>query len=205
MTPLRIGIICEGTTDAAVLRPVLSTLLAPRDVTFALLQPDHDRLQPRTGPGWQGVRKFLNEAPEILASPLDLIVVHIDADIRIDPEIEPRLLPEPEDDDLEPLCRHVKGWMVAGVPESAVIVIPRERTESWLLAANSRRKHVEAIPNPEQYLPALGSSGKRAKSIPVYEELVKPLLPRLKKPAELRELPELARFTSKVRARVRSL
>jgi hypothetical protein len=53
---MRVGIVCEGTTDDVVLRAILREIIGTKEVAFSLLQPDHDRLQPRTGPGWQGVR-----------------------------------------------------------------------------------------------------------------------------------------------------
>ncbi|AKT37474.1 hypothetical protein [Chondromyces crocatus] len=206
MTPIRVGIICEGTTDDAVLRAIVGALVHPRQVVFALLQPDSDRLQPRTGPGWQGVRKFLKEAPELSASPLDLIVVHVDADVRGSPEVTAHLRAVEEGEhDLEPLCDHVKDWMISGVPDAVVIVLPRERTESWLLAANSKVKHVEAIAEPDRMLPDPGSRGKREKSRPAYEALVQPLLPLLSRRNALRGLPELERFCGKVGSRIRKL
>src|SRR5262249_34191390 len=162
-----------------VLRAVIRELSGTVELTFSLLQPNKNNLVPQSGPGWQGVRKFLQMSKGGLdLSALDMIVVHVDADIRMLPEIKLHLTSEAGDHDPAPLCRHVKSWMAAGVPPSVLIVLPRERTEAWLLAANSKKKDVESIPEPDKQLPDPGSRGKRDKSVPAYQELVKPLLPK---------------------------
>lgn len=154
---MRIGIICEGSTDDVVLRAILRALCAPKDLTFSVLQPAVDQLGRVGLGGWQAVRKFLQQsANTIAATPLDMIVVQVDADVRRLPEIRANLTAEDGDGELDALCRHVKSWMSAGVPASVVIVLPRESTESWLVAASTRRKNVEAIEDPARALVEAG-------------------------------------------------
>ena len=63
---MRVGIVCEGSTDFAVLRVVCGELLGTTDFFVTLLQPRFDVLAGRAGgapgPGWQGVRGFLSPA-----------------------------------------------------------------------------------------------------------------------------------------------
>jgi hypothetical protein len=205
---VRVGVVCEGSTDAVVLRAIVRALCAPQDPLFSVLQPPVSASGHVGLGGWQAVRSFLRGPPAYLAAArLDMIVVHVDADIRGDPEVAPYLVPEEGDEDLDPLCRHVKLWMTGGVLDSMVIVLPRESTETWLLSATTNRKNVEAIPHPVEALVEVhalaAAKGKGAKVAAAYEEMVKPLLPKLGKPKELAAIPELERFVGKVRARIR--
>ncbi len=207
---MRIGIICEGSTDDAVLRAILRETCAPADLVFSSLQPQVDAIGHVALGGWQAVRKFLQQSSAtIVAAQLDMIIVQVDADIRGLPEIVKQLDAEGGDEALDPLCRHLKSWMTAGVPESVIIVLPRESTESWLIAASTKRKNVEMIETPARALAAAGliarPKGKGAKAPADFGKLVAPLLPRLKKPSELAAVPELQRFVGKVRHRVSRL
>jgi hypothetical protein len=225
---VRVGIVCEGSTDFAVLRVVCGELLGTKDLIVTLLQPRLDLLAARArasrggsapasaalpdspstpGGGWQGVRQFLQQTGRTLAaSDQDLIVVHVDADIRHLPEVA-RHLGADAVEDLAPLCAHVKGWMPGGVPESVVIVLPREATEAWLCAVATHRADVEAIPRPADALRDAGVLGERGgtaeKLASTYETLAAGLGPLLRDGRKLARLPELARFVGKVSARAK--
>ncbi|WP_437935009.1 hypothetical protein [Sorangium sp. So ce341] len=208
-----VGVVCEGSTDSAVLRAVCAEVLGNAGLVFRLLQPDFDRIRQRDpaapGPGWQGVRKFLQDPANMyMAATLDVLVVQVDADIRELPEINKQLDVD-EDEELRPLCSHVKGWMAGGAPDSAVIVLPRESTEAWIVAAVTRKKDVEAIDDPAQALVDAGViravKGKPDKRAADYETHIPALLAKLKEPKELRAIPELARFVGKLGARARSV
>jgi hypothetical protein len=92
-----------------------------------------------------------------------VIVVHVDADIRHLVDIERHLGESADGEELEPLCDLVKGWMPGGVPESVVIVLPREATEAWLCAVTTtlHRADVEAIDKPAEALRDAGIVGAR--------------------------------------------
>lgn len=208
-----VGIVCEGSTDSAVLRAICAEVLGKEGLVFRALQPDFDRLRQRDptapGPGWQGVRKFLQDAANMaLAAALDALVVQVDADIRKLPEVARRLVPD-EDEEMGALCRHVKDWMAGGVPGSAVIVLPRESTEAWIVAAATRKKNVEAIEDPAQELVDAGviglTKGKPDKRAASYEGHFPSLLSKLKEPRQLEAIPELERFVGKLSRRTRAM
>jgi len=60
--PLRIGVICEGSTDSVVLRAILDALCAPGKPAIIPLQPPVDKLNHIGLGGWQAVRSFLQRA-----------------------------------------------------------------------------------------------------------------------------------------------
>ncbi len=210
---MRVGIVCEGSTDFAVLRVVCGELLGTKDFFVTLLQPRFDLLSVRAagtpGAGWQGVRRFLQQtALTLAASGQDLFVVHLDADIRHLPEVGKHLTAG-AGEDLTPLCDHVKGWMLGGVPESVVIVLPREATEAWLCAAATNRADVESIPRPADDLREAGVLGERGgtaeKLSTEYAMLAARLAPLLRDQRRLAKVPELARFGGKLWARAKAV
>jgi hypothetical protein len=211
---MRIGIVCEGSTDFAVLRGVCTEILGRKDLSISLLQPRFDALAGRAGgapgPGWQGVRSFLRQAgPRLGAAPQDVIVVHVDADIRHLPEIKKQLGESADGEDLAPLCDHVKSWMAGSVPESVVIVLPREAIEAWLCAVATRRADVERIEKPAEDLRSAGVLGTRGevaeKLASTYAMLAERLGPLLRDRRALSKVPELARFAGKLAVRAKSV
>src|SRR6266540_2889075 len=127
---MRVGIICEGSTDFAVLESLALELISADECI--LLQPDFDKLRggdTTFGPGWQGVRKFLQtSAPGLAIGTFDVVVVQVDASIRNTDAIKRLDLPAPSADEpeLSALCSHVKSWAKGGLPSSAVVALPRE-------------------------------------------------------------------------------
>lgn len=209
---MRVGIVCEGSTDFAVLRVLCGELLGARDLVPTLLQPRLDLLAARAGdtagPGWQGVRAFLQRAA-LAAADHDVIVVHVDADIRHLPEIARHLGADADGEDLEPLCDHVKSWMTGGVPGSVVIVLPREATDAWLCAVATHRANVEGIAEPADELRDAGLIGARGgtaeKRAIEYAALAVGLGPLVRDRRKLAKVPELARFVGKIAARARAV
>lgn len=205
---MRVGIVCEGSTDYEVLRTIVAEVLAAHEPTFSLLQPPFDRLERvadarKPAGGWQAVRSYLRAGRlRTGVAALDLVVVHVDASIRKLPEIARELAEA--DDELESLCDHVKGWIGHPLPESVVITLPREEIETWLLAASTRRKNVESIDDPIEVLVDQGlltvERGQPAKRSRVYAELMTAWRGRLGDRKLLRAVPELDRLCSKLRA-----
>jgi hypothetical protein len=104
-----VGIVCEGTTDFPVLRQVVIGVFGPA-TEVALLQPRTDMLRGKSNaPGWQGVRAFCASAVAHVASAHDVLVFHVDADVR--DKVGQQLEAADDDEDLTPLCRHVKTWL----------------------------------------------------------------------------------------------
>lgn len=200
---MRVGIICEGSTDYVVLQAIVAEVLRRYDPTFSLLQPDFDALarprERRPATGWQAVRAFL-QAGNVQLTPLDLVVVQVDASIRHLGPVASLV----EDDGLEALCDLVKRWIGAPVPPSAIIALPREETESWLVAAHTRRKRIEDIADPAEVLVSAEllrpRRGKPDKSSERYRELTVALRQQLSRPRWLATVPELERFCNKIRA-----
>jgi hypothetical protein len=214
---MRVGIICEGRTDFVVLRSVCRDVLGRDGLVVELLQPDFDALQrnnemgaegdPRPpGTGWQGVRAFLAATQNSLSATVhDLIVVHVDADIRKLPAITSKLIAVHSSPELEPLCNHIKSWSRQTLPDSVIIVLPRESTESWLLAANTNRHDVKVIDDPAEALHNAGLIGVKAGSVyktsTIYETLALRLADLVSNKRMLRRVPELERFVGKLQAR----
>jgi hypothetical protein len=207
---MRVGIICEGPTDFVVLEALALELL-PAD-ECVLLHPDFDKLQ-STGdrahaPGWQGVRTFLKTSgPALGLLVYDLLVIQVDASIR---KLKELRLPPPEDEDfgpeaLAPLREHVESWADGELPESALIVLPREELEAWLVAAHTNLKEVEAMGDPAGELASRGlikiKKGKPDKDSKVYRTLLPPLMKLARDAKKVRKLPELERFLGELRAR----
>lgn len=208
------GIVCEGSTDFAVLRAVCVELLGKAGLTVSLLQPRFDALAARVpgtpGSGWQGVRAFLQQAgARLSAAPQDIIVVHVDADIRRLPEVARHLTPPMDGEELSPLCDHVKRWIAGEVPASLVIVLPKEATEAWLCAALTHKADVEAIAKPADELRDAGVIGARGgtaeKRAAEYELLAAQLAPLLRDRRKLAKVPELARFAGKIGDRAKAV
>ncbi len=216
MRPIKtVGIVCEGSTDFAVLRAVTKALVGADQ--FVLLQPDFDRLQVGTagqpGPGWQGVRKFLQRSSGALGMGLyDLVIVQVDADLLALPEIERELTAENDDPPggLDALCRHVKGWIDVSVLSLVLITLPRQSTGAWLVASHTRKKNVEGIPEPDEVLADAGLLERDARGRPLkeqakYEGLAVALIAKLNdKQGISRTMPELARFVGKLDSKRRS-
>ncbi|TKD03515.1 hypothetical protein [Polyangium fumosum] len=123
--------------------------------------------------------------------------------MRHEPEIRVHLLHDDSVDELSPLCTHIKSWMAGGVPPSAIITLPREATEAWLLAVHTRQKNVEFIEAPARALADAGLVPMTERGIhksPVrYAELAGALARVLGEAKGLRQLPELGRFVGKAR------
>jgi hypothetical protein len=210
---MRVGIICEGSTDFVVLEALALDLLPASECV--LLHPDFDKLQssrdPAHAPGWQGVRKFLQSSgPALALTVYDVIVIQVDASIR---KLKELRLPRPADDDgpepLDALYDHVKSWAEGGLPGHAVIALPREELEAWLIAAHTNLKEVEAIADPARELARCGLIGMRNnkpfKEAETYRELAGALVKLARDTRKVRKLPELERYISKLRACARKV
>ena len=212
---MRVGIICEGSSDFVLLEALALDLLSADECVQ--LHPDFDKLK-ATGdsshaPGWQGVRKFLqtSSGPALALAVFDVIVIQVDASIRKLRELK---LPQPEEwaDEAEPLdalCDHVKSWATDGLPESAIIALPREDIEAWLVAVHTRIRNVESLGNPAGELVAQGIietvNGKPNKRAEAYRALAVPLVKLARDAKKVKAIPELERFVNKLRARARKV
>jgi hypothetical protein len=211
---MRVGIICEGSTDFVIIEALALELL-PADECVQL-HPDFDKLQstgdPSHAPGWQGVRKFLRTSgPALALSIFDVIVIQVDASIRKLEELGLMRSKEAADapESLEVLYEHVESWAPEGLPESAIITLPREELEAWLVAAHTHLKDVEALEAPAGELAARGVIGKRRgkpdKNAAAYRTLAESVVKLARDAKKVRKVPELERFVGRLRARARQV
>jgi hypothetical protein len=205
---MRVGIICEGSTDFVVLEALALELLPAEECVQ--LHPDFDRLRvsgdAAHAPGWQGVRKFLQTSgPALGLLVYDLLLIQVDASIRKLKELK-LACPEGEGDEsetLDSLRAHVESWAADELPESAVVVLPREELETWLVAAHTNLKTVESLEDPAAELVARGLIGvkrnKPDKDAKVYRTLAVPLVKFARDRKKTRQVPELERFIGELR------
>jgi hypothetical protein len=206
---MRVGIICEGKTDFVVLEALALALGGATECV--LLQPDFDRLKARdflSGTGWQAVRKYLRQNAVALGLGVyDLLVVHVDASIRHKHELQKAKLraADPDEAELAPLCEHVRSWAGGGLPEGAIIALPREELESWLVAAHTNIKDVEAVTDPAEELAVRGlvarfEDGTPEKTEERYTALRDPLVALARDRRKRAAIAELERFVVKLDA-----
>lgn len=165
MSELRIALVAEGPTDYAVINAALNAIV---DIPFilTLLQPE-PTYQSR-GTGWCGVLKWCHDigrchtdkltlAPLLSPIPIDMIILHIDADIADNEKCyencgsqwsslatENGWSPLPYDHEPCPpsvntstyLRDMMRSWLHPALPDrKTVFCIPSRATDTWLLAA----------------------------------------------------------------------
>ncbi|MBX3143489.1 MAG: hypothetical protein KF813_07025 [Trueperaceae bacterium] len=142
-----VKLVCEGTTDLHVFQAVLDAHLGGAEYLLGMLQPDGARYGGDAGPhggGWKGVRGWCQaakkaggvEAVGALTDDVDLLVIHVDADIACDAEhnaAKPCPPPAPTVQAVEAL---VLGWLgVSSLPDRVLLWVPCYSTEAWVLRA----------------------------------------------------------------------
>lgn len=149
-----IATVVEGPTDRLVLEAILDKLI-PGEHRYLTLQPPV--LLGETGAGWKGVRAWCRQRwqrtgsdLETLLSPadgpaIDLLVLHVDADIAFESDLQDAL-DDPMDEVVQPcppaaatadrLRQVILRWLHrADLPQTAILAIPAQDTESWTFAA----------------------------------------------------------------------
>ena len=148
---LTIGIVAEGPTDHAVLRVIASRLARGRRVRVLALQPEMSATFQRYGvfgAGWKGVwqwcRAQAGRPGGLVASlsaasggRIDVLIVHVDADIAADAEIDRERPCPPASATTQGVRDVVKAWLVGTcpLPDNVVLAVPSKATETWILAA----------------------------------------------------------------------
>ena len=141
-----VRVVCEGPTDVVVLQAILDDRLK-EDYVITQLQPEGSLYGGDAGPhggGWKGVRGWCRkvgaagglEAVGALNPDVQLLVVHVDADIASDSEIDIERPCPPPMATVERLESVVLGWLgLAALPARVALCIPSKATESWILRA----------------------------------------------------------------------
>jgi hypothetical protein len=176
---LRVGLVCEGTTDRIVINAAVAALLGDRDFSLIQLQPEDSLAFGRSGTGWPGVYHWCRQAGDQGAGSLrnnpvfesyDLLLLHVDADVSDYTYASgnigttatdlpcPRPCPPPSDT-TEVLRDVILGWLgEALIPPNTVFCTPSKSTEAWVLAAlfeadpNVTSGALECYPDPAAVL-----------------------------------------------------
>ena len=154
-----VGIVAEGPTDVSVLRAVIEAVVGA-EVEARLLQPEacdtYGNFGDR-GPGWKGVRAWCTQMRDEFGAvanflgpgygnEIDLLVVHIDADVASDSEIGCERPCPPAESTVEALDEIVLRWLgLAQRIPSLVLAVPSRSMEAWVLAALAS---IEGVASP---------------------------------------------------------
>lgn len=198
---MTVAIVAEGPTDQVLLEAA-TRASASREFRFLTIQPESSDAFGGFGPhgsGWKGVRRWCREVANAgggviqfispsYGSRIDLLLVHVDADIASDPELgEERPCP-PAYSTVERLLEHVRGWLdLPSVPAVIVLVIPSKSTEAWVVAALAARgkrtlPNVECIASPARLLTRrpfkhlATKGGQPKKDVDVYQRELAPVM-----------------------------
>lgn len=149
-----VSIVCEGESDRIVLEAVLYQLFP--DGRCEIREPREPGRRGGRVSGWTQVQRWCERHGPVLESYLpcsgiDVLIVHVDADARSHLQVGTT----------EELCATVKRWLrldaerLRKLPQ-IIIVIPKESTEAWLVAAaGSPTPQIEKIANPRERLISL--------------------------------------------------
>jgi len=198
---LTVGIVAEGPTDYSIFGAVLRRI-AGDQVRILSLQPESSGGLGGFGPhgsGWKGVKHWCQETvsrtggmARFLSSgygpPIHLLLVHVDADVASESEVEVARPCPPASDTTAALRKIVNAWLGGSpVPKNVVIVMPSKSTEAWVIAALSAKDRrfrngtkLECVPKPARMLTQkpykhLGTrDGQPKKEQGVYEDTFAP-------------------------------
>jgi hypothetical protein len=157
------GLVCEGQTDAPILRALLQATWPHLEVRT--LQPELDETDRAKGPaGWSEVKAWCERnaaaLEEVLnpyvGDPIDLLLIAVDVDIAVQAGIEdpPREVGAYEATRLRETMR---AWLRAdgrrALPPALVLSTPTMAIEAWIIAAlYPREHHPEQIQEPAEWL-----------------------------------------------------
>lgn len=152
---LRVGLVCEGTTDRIVISAAVASLLGTRDFVLIQLQPE-DSAFGRTGTGWAGVYHWCRQVADQgggslgnnpLFNSYDLLLLHLDADVAnqtygsggimtIATDLPCSSPCPPPSDTTDVLREVILRWIgEPQIPPNTVFCTPSKSTEAWVLAA----------------------------------------------------------------------
>lgn len=193
---VRVGIVCEGRTDFAVLEQVVLAVFGPCEITT--LQPMRDQLDATrwSEAGWTRVRSWCEDrgasgiADEMTIGEIEVLVIHVDGDVCGKEDL-PRSRPD--------LCSHILNRWIGppSTPPGVVICIPAMASDTWLAAALAPSlacPELEADPGVVDRLHDLGVQ-KNQYDYGACAAKVRDAVPALRE-----ALPELERFVRKLEA-----
>ena len=142
-----IRLVCEGSTDENVLKAILFAYLQSPDFTVDTIQPEKSEIQGEPaehGTGWKGVRSWCQmvqaagglEAVRALETEVDLLIIHVDAEIVFEAEHNAGQACPPPEQNVIQAERIVMSWLrLQQLPPNVVIWAPSMMTEAWILRA----------------------------------------------------------------------
>jgi hypothetical protein len=152
--PIKIALVCEGTTDRIVIEAAISSLVGLSEFVLTQLQPEGSLTFGPTGTGWGGVYHWCRLAVEQGGGSVrqnssldrfDILILHLDGDVANNtyesasiqtvimdlPFVRPCPPPSTTTDHLREV---VLRWLgEAATPPKFVLCIPSKNTEAWLL------------------------------------------------------------------------
>lgn len=156
---MNIATVVEGPTDRLVLKAIINHLY-PGEHRYFDLQPIGSDTFGETGTGWKGVRNWCRQTwqrqdsslskvlSEMAGPPLDLLVIHIDADIATASDLQaglPEPLPivqtpcPPVLATIDNLRLVITRWLnfnqFIELPPQVLITVPAQDMENWIFAA----------------------------------------------------------------------
>ena len=147
MIGLTIAIVAEGPTDISIIKAIVRKVI-PGDHRFLNLQPDLSRTSGfgAYGGGWKGVVRWCKSIPEDfgdihkfmigLTPAIDLLVIHVDADIAREQEISCYFPCPPVRDTVTNIEKLILQWLKETVLSNRIVFcIPADNTEAWILYA----------------------------------------------------------------------
>lgn len=133
----RVGLICEGPADRAIVEAILDAHLD--DYESIAVQPplgSHGGDSGPLGGGWKGVRTWCCQEDHAAAlANADLLVVQVDADVAAEPEhalLQPCPPPSATGNKIRGL---VGAWLGRPPPERMLLCVPAMASETWALVA----------------------------------------------------------------------
>lgn len=122
------GVVAEGKTDYYILKSVVAEL-SGLDPVIKMIQPELSRTFQELGEGWKGVRNWCLQCKDVYGGlssrSFAALIIHVDADIASDAEINCEKPCPPASDTVDALREVVLGWVGdQRLPERIVLCIP---------------------------------------------------------------------------------
>lgn len=175
MKPLKVGLVTEGPTDNLLLQELLNHLVGVEH-HFLTLQPKQSETPGfgEYGGGWKGVRAWCQDYrtkhfQEIEKLQLDLLIIHLDADVAREKEIACTCPCPPAQNTCKALDQCVRNWLQIYVTSNLVLCLPADNMETWVLAAfdNQTPYHqppeqpLECVEKPDMIISNQGYKGPK--------------------------------------------
>ncbi len=154
---MKIGTVVEGPADRLLLKAIIAKRFPGEHKYFDLQPADTGASFGRTGTGWKGVRRFCYDiwqsldtdiAGLIREHQMDLLVIHLDADVACESDLQEDINPPVENiyqpcppilPTAEKLEEVVAKWLnldsADKFPPEVIPAIPSQDSENWLFAA----------------------------------------------------------------------